>query len=113
MLLEWIPINSHLCVVRLDGFIKVNKQRNAKRHLFVVSAYAPTYFSNDETKDRKLSNLLGSAKRDVVLAGDINAQVGWITSSEKRPGGSFGTQTNRTDNGDQLLQLCADRKLQA
>ena len=115
-LLEWIPINSRLCAVRLDSSIRVNKQRNAKRHLFVVSAYAPTDCSNDETKDsfyRELSNLLRSAKqRDVVvLAGDMNAQVGRIASSEKRLGGPFGIQTNRTDNGDRLLQLCADHKL--
>ena len=113
--LEWIPINSHLCAVRLDSSIRVNKQRNAKRHLFVVSAYAPTDCSNDETKDslyRELSNLLRSAKqRDVVLAGDMNAQVGRIASSEKHLGGPFGIQTNRTDNDDRLLQLCADHKL--
>ena len=50
-LLEWIPINSRLCAVRLDSSIRVNKQRNAKRHLFAVSVYAPTDCSNDETKD--------------------------------------------------------------
>ena len=41
----------------------------------------------------------------------MNAQVGRIASSEKRLGGPFGMQTNRTDNGDRLLQLCADHKL--
>ena len=81
-----------------------------------MSAYAPTDCSSHETKDsfyRELSNLLRSAKqRDVVvLAGDMNAQVGRIASSEKRLGGPFGIQTNRTDNGDRLLQLCADHKL--
>ena len=62
---------------------------------------------------RELSNLLRSAKqRDVVvLAGDMNAQVGRIASSEKHLGGSFGIQMNRTDNDDRLLQLCADHKL--
>ena len=113
---EWIPINSRLCAIGLHSSIAANKQRNAKRHLFIVSAYAPTDCSNDETKDsfyRELSNPLRSAKqRDlVVLAGDINAQVGRIASSGKRLGSSFGIQTNRTDNGDRLLQLCTDHKL--
>ena len=107
--------NNRLCAVRLNSSIRVNKQRNAKRHLFVVSAHTPTDFSNDETKDsfyREFSNLLRSAKRRVVvLAGDMNAHVGRIASSEKRLGGPFGIQTKRTDNGDRLLQLCADHKL--
>ena len=115
-LLKWIPINILLCAVRLDGSIRVHKQRNAKRHLFVVSAYAPTDCSNDETKDsfyKGLSNVLRSSKqRDaVVLVGDMNTQVGRITSLEKCLDGPFGIQTNRTDNSDQLLQLCADHKL--
>ena len=87
MLLEWIPINSRLCAVHLDSSIRVNKQRNAKRHLFVVSGYALTDCSDDESKDpfyRELYNLLRSAKQRsvVVLAGDMNGQVERIAYSE-------------------------------
>ena len=41
----------------------------------------------------------------------MNAQVGRIASSRKSLGGPFGIQTNRTDNDDRLLQLCAGHKL--
>ena len=47
-LLDWIPVNSRLCAVRLIGFIKVEVDRYGKRCLFVVSAYAPTYAESDE-----------------------------------------------------------------
>ena len=40
--------NSHLCSVCLHSSIEVNKQRNAKWDLFVVSAYAPTDNPNPE-----------------------------------------------------------------
>ena len=44
-------------------------------------------------------------RRDAGLAGDMNAQVRRITSTEKRLGGPFATQANQTDNGDRLLQV--------
>ena len=79
--------------------------------MFVVSAYAPTTSSSTEPKDefyQEVSTLLGSAKSIdiVVLAGDLNAQVGHLTKSEARLGGQFGARAVRSDNGDRLLHLC-------
>ena len=115
-LVKWILINTRPCAAHLGSSIRVNKQRNAKWYLFIVSAYAPTACSNDETEDffyRDFSNLLQSTEQcDVfVLAGGMSAQVGRITSSEKHLGGPFGIQTNQMDNGDRVLQLCAHHKL--
>ena len=81
-----------------------------------MAAHAPKNWSNDKTKDSfytELSNLLRSAEQHdvVVFSGEVNAQVGRIASSEKHLSGVFGIQTNRTDNGDRLLQLCDDQKL--
>jgi hypothetical protein len=78
--------------------------------------YAPTDCSSDEAKDdfyRELSTLVQTAKRSdvVIVAGDFNAQLGRLDGSEKRFGGTFGVPANRTDNGDRLLQSCADHKL--
>ncbi|CAH8595597.1 unnamed protein product [Schistosoma rodhaini] len=86
-LLEWIPVNSRLCAVRLNGSVRTRKDRDTRRCLFVVSAYAPTDCSHDEVKDdfyRKLSELLQKAKRSdiVVVAGDFNAQVGSLNQTE-------------------------------
>ena len=52
-LLDWIPVNSRLCAVRLAGSIKVNANRHGKRCLFVVSAYAPTDGSSEQEKDER------------------------------------------------------------
>ncbi|KER27324.1 hypothetical protein T265_05644 [Opisthorchis viverrini] len=115
-LLDWIPVNSRLCAVRLSSSIKLNASRNKKRCLFVVSAYAPTDCISDAEKDtfcRELSGLIRQAKSTdiVILAGDLNAQVGRLSSLESHLGGRFGVDARRTENGDRLLQLCADHEL--
>ncbi|CAH8633515.1 unnamed protein product [Schistosoma curassoni] len=70
-LLEWIPVNSRLYVVRLNSSVRTRKGRDTHRCLFVVSAYGPTDCSPDEVKDefyRKLSELLYNSERsDIVL----------------------------------------------
>ena len=73
-LLNWIPVNSHLCAVRLNGSNKVKAKRYDKRCLFVISAYFPTDAASDDEKDtfyRTLSGLVRSARRSdiVILAG--------------------------------------------
>ncbi|GAA54020.1 craniofacial development protein 2, partial [Clonorchis sinensis] len=115
-LLDWIPINSRLCAVRLSGSIKITAGRCGKRCLFVVSAYAPTDSSSETEKDESyqdLSRLLRSARRTdiVILTGDLNAQVGRPSPEEAQLGGRFGANAERTDSGERLLQLCADHRL--
>ena len=59
-LLEWIPVNSHLHAVRLNGPIRTRKDEDT-RCLLVVFAYAPTDCSPGEVEDdfyRMLSELL-------------------------------------------------------
>ncbi|CAH8635224.1 unnamed protein product [Schistosoma curassoni] len=115
-LLEWIPVNSRLCAVRLNGSVRTQKDRDTRRCLFVVSAHAPTDCSSDEVKNefyRKLSELLQKAKRlDIVLvAGDFNAQIGSLNQTERHLGGYFSIPAQRTGNGGGLLQLCSDNRL--
>ncbi|VDP38089.1 unnamed protein product, partial [Schistosoma margrebowiei] len=60
-LLDWIPVDSRLCAVRLNGTVRIRKDRDTRRSLFVVFAYSPTDCSSDYVKDefyRKLSDLL-------------------------------------------------------
>ncbi|CAH8585359.1 unnamed protein product [Schistosoma haematobium] len=85
-LIDWIPINSRLCAVRLESSIKVRRNRREKRCLFVISAYAPTDYSPDAIKDEfyhQLSVLLQKVRSTdiVVLAGDLNAQIDHIAIS--------------------------------
>ena len=115
-LIDWIPISSRLCAVRLEGSIKLNTDRKTKRCLFVISCYAPTDCSEDAVKDafyQELSSLLRSSRSSdiILLAGDLNAQVGELSESESRLGGVFGLPARRSDNGDRLLQLCAEYNL--
>jgi hypothetical protein len=115
-LLDWIPVNSRLCAVRLNGNVKVNARRKKSRCIFIISAYAPTDCSNEVEKDefyRNLSSLLQSTRSSdiIILAGDMNAQVGRLSSAELHLGGRFSVDAERTDNGERLLQLCADHNL--
>ncbi|CAH8447460.1 unnamed protein product [Schistosoma margrebowiei] len=115
-LIDWIPINSRLCAVRLESSIKVRRNRREKRCLFVISAYAPTDCSPDAIKDEfyhQLSVLLQKVRLTdiVVLTGDLNAQVGRLGTEESRLGGRWGLVGHRSDNGDRLLQLCTDHNL--
>ena len=47
----------------------------------------------------------------VVVAGDMNAQLGRLSTDETQLGGCLGLDSVRTDNGERLLQLCADHNL--
>ena len=115
-LIDWIPLNSRLCAVRLESSIKVNASRSSKRCLFVVSAYAPTNCSTDLIKDQFYSDfrsLLSRARSSdiVIVAGDMNAQVGQLGTAEINLGGKFSYGDTRTENGDRLMQACADHHL--
>ena len=50
-LVEWIPVNSRLCAMRLRTSIKCSRTKNVERCLFIVSVYAPTDCSSDAAKD--------------------------------------------------------------
>ena len=85
--LDWIPLNSRLCAVRLEGAIHKNRQCKTKRCLFVISAYAPADISSDDLKDMIYDQLTAPINQSrssdiVILAGDLNAQVGKLSSSE-------------------------------
>ena len=115
-LLDWFPVNSRLSAVRLNGSVKVSRNKNSRRCLFVVSIYAPTDCSSDDLKDKfysDLSGLLENARSSdiVMVIGDFNAQIGRLDESERRFGGSHAIPSRRTDNGDRLLNLCAQRGL--
>ncbi|TNN08890.1 polyprotein, partial [Schistosoma japonicum] len=78
-LLDWIPIDSRLYAVLLNGTVRTRKDRDTRRNLFVVSVYAPTDCSSNKVKDgfyRKLSDLLCKTERTdvVIVVGDFNAQ---------------------------------------
>ena len=115
-LLDWIPVNSRLCAVRLEGAIQKNRQRKTKRCLFVISAYAPANSSSDDLKymfyDQPTAFIHQSRSSDtVILVGGLNAQVGKLSSSEYCLGGHFPLPSQRTDNGERLLHFCAANRL--
>ena len=47
----------------------------------------------------------------VIVAGDFNAQVGRLSSSERNIGGRFSLDTRRTNNGERLLDFCSKHNL--
>ncbi|KAA3676475.1 uncharacterized protein DEA37_0004434 [Paragonimus westermani] len=111
-LLDWIPVISRLCAVRLNTSVKICRRKSERRSIFIISACAPTDSCPDATKDafyEALVDLLRQSKHSdiIILAGDFNAQLGRLSPDEKRLGGMFGVRAQRTDNGERLLQLCA------
>ncbi|THD18220.1 Craniofacial development protein 2 [Fasciola hepatica] len=94
-LLDWIPVDSRLGAVTFRGLCRVSRHHLDRCSLFVVSTYAPKDGNADAIKDvfcQKLLDLLHKAKRGdvVILAGDLNARVGQLSSNETHLGGSFG-----------------------
>ncbi|KER27476.1 hypothetical protein T265_13796, partial [Opisthorchis viverrini] len=76
-LLEWIPVDSRLCAVRLATSVKEShKHSNAVEDRFYDA----------------LNALMRRAKSSdiVVVAGDMNAQVGRLSASETQLGGRHG-----------------------
>ncbi|KER28018.1 hypothetical protein T265_05064 [Opisthorchis viverrini] len=79
-LLDWIPVDSRLCAVRLATSVRESRGSEVHRTLFIVSAYAPTDCSSESAKDSfydALGALLQQAKSSdiVVVAGNMNAQL--------------------------------------
>ena len=81
----------------------------------VISAYAPTLKSDEETKDQFYNSLIDTLSRinrtdKVILLGDFNARVG--KDSEMWPGvlGGHGVG-NMNSNGLRLLTLCTEHNL--
>ncbi|XP_013791819.1 craniofacial development protein 2-like [Limulus polyphemus] len=115
-LLDWIPISSCLCTIRLKTEIGISSKCSTKRCLFVVAAYAPTNGSCDSAKDTfyaELSTLLRRAKNSdvVIFSGDMNAQLDRLGLSETQFGGRYGLEGQRTDNSERLLHLCSEHRL--
>ncbi|CAH8589108.1 unnamed protein product [Dicrocoelium dendriticum] len=94
-LVDWIPISSRMCAVRLAGSFKALKSRGTNRCVFIITAYAPTNCSDDSVKNdfyRQLTQLLRRRRSTdtVVQAGDLNAQVGKLSTDEMHLGGQHG-----------------------
>ncbi|CAH8518282.1 unnamed protein product, partial [Dicrocoelium dendriticum] len=113
-LLDWIPLSSRLCAVRLAGSFKSSKARVTNRYLFVIATYAPTKSSDDSVQYdfyRQLNELFShKSSHTVVQAGDLNAQFGKLSTDELHLGGQHGIGS-RIDNGERLLRLCEDARL--
>ncbi|CAH8507356.1 unnamed protein product [Dicrocoelium dendriticum] len=91
-----------MCVVRLVGSLKASKSRGTNGCLFIIAAYAPTNCSDDSVKNdfyRQLNELLRHRRSSdtVVLAGDLNAQVGRLSTDELQLGVQHGVGS-RNDN---------------
>ena len=93
--------------------MKIKLQHNRVANL--ISAYAPTLDSSDETKDEfyeELGTLLCSIplNQKIILLGDFNARVGTDTNAWRKVIGNHGIGMANA-NGNRLLSICAEHKL--
>ena len=86
-LVDWIPVDSRLCAVRLTTSIKMSRECEFSRCLFIVSTYAPTNGSSEAAKGsfydalRVLLQRAGSS--DIfVVSGEMNPQVDRLSTDE-------------------------------
>ena len=95
--------------------MKVSRECEVSRCLFSLS-FCHTNCSSKAAKDSFYDTLRALLQRaessDIgVVAGDMNAQVGRLSTDEAQLGGCLGLDSVRMDNGERLLQLCADHNL--
>ena len=89
---------------------------SGKRHVTIVSAYAPTMTNPDEVKDKfydDLDSVISATPRadKLILLGDFSARVG---TDHQTWEGVIGTERIGTcnSNGLLLLKKCAEHELQ-
>ncbi|VDP87380.1 unnamed protein product [Echinostoma caproni] len=86
--IDWIPVSSRLCTVRLNSSVRVTSYRSRRRCLFIVSVNVLTDHNAPEIKDvfyNDLSQLLQSAQStDIVVHDrDSNTQVGSLEEAHQ------------------------------
>ncbi|CAH8544172.1 unnamed protein product [Dicrocoelium dendriticum] len=65
-LIDWIPVNSRMCSLRLSVSFQASKLRGDERCLFVIAIYASTNSSTNPTKDEFYHQLSGIFVTGVV-----------------------------------------------
>ena len=98
-----------------ERLMKLRIPLGKSRHLSILSAYAPTLTSSDETKEQfyqKLDEVLQATPKNdkLVILGDFNARVGKDSGSWEKVLGNHGVG-KVNDNGLLLLSKCAEHEL--
>ena len=104
-LLEWKPISNRMMSMRLKG-----RQCNTT----IIQCYAPTNDSSEDDKDNFYSQLQAETvvvpQHDVfIIMGDLNAKVGGDNTDFENVMGKHGVGM-RNNNGDRLVEFCAQNK---
>ncbi|CAF1524840.1 unnamed protein product [Adineta ricciae] len=104
-LIAFQPISSRLAILSLYGTINTH----------IIAAYAPTEVNSDQSKNEfyiKLRELLDALPRKdlILIAGDLNAQVGSNRQGWEDVHGNYGIG-NMNDNGLRLLSFAAANEL--
>jgi len=104
---EWTPMSDRIITARFwSKHIKTT----------LIQVYAPTNEADDETKDifyEQLQSVISQAPRHdaIIVLGDLNAKIGRKLDGEKGIVGNHGLQSERSDNGERFVSLCANNNL--
>ena len=107
-LLKWEPVNSRIITAT---FNTSNKRLKVK----MIQCYAPTNDADQDKKERfyeQLQSVMNHrSERDIlVMMGDFNAKIGSNNAGYEPYMGKHGLG-NMNDNGELLVNFCADNKL--
>lgn len=79
-LLDWVPINSRLCTVRLDSSIRVNCNRWKRRCSFVESVYEPQNAGLQEWDPSRIISIIPESA--AVVHGELDPQIPYVAGTE-------------------------------
>lgn len=106
-LMSWSPISDRIMTARF---------KTKLRNITFIIGYGPTNVAEPEKKDRFYDHLnatIAKAPRSdiVILLGDFNAQVADPNRCQPNIMGSHGLHLNPNDNGNRLIDICAQHQL--
>ena len=104
---SWQAISARICAMRI----------NAKpTPISILSCYAPTEDTDSSEKDdfyMSLQRVIDAVPKGdaLVIGGDMNAKLGWSSTSESKHIGRFVKPSQRNDNGDRLALFASANDL--
>lgn len=108
-ILDWIPVKSRFCAVCLGGSAIFHSDRLSPRCFKSCLCMKPSFKTprGERRVLRELSQLPSNvfSKELVGVAGNFNAQLGYLAETRRHIESQFYVPVDRVDNGNNLVQF--------